>query len=96
MIIGKMQGDIVIYLDVVARVLGRDRLKQVYLKKSLGTKDLREANVRAKPILAGFDYIIKALTHSRLTCGTSTARQPQRDRDNKCRGACLRHDACRG
>jgi integrase len=39
----------------VARVLGNGKSKQVYLKKSLGTKDLKAANIRAKPVQAGFD-----------------------------------------
>src|SRR5947209_3182283 len=43
----------------VARVLGNGKPKQVYLKRSLGTKDLRDANIRAKPVLAGFDRIIR-------------------------------------
>jgi hypothetical protein len=41
--------------EAVARVLDNGKDRQVYLKKSLGTKDLKEANVRAKPVLAGFD-----------------------------------------
>jgi hypothetical protein len=43
----------------VARALGNGKPKQVYLKRSLGTKDLRDANIRAKPVLAGFDRIIR-------------------------------------
>jgi hypothetical protein len=43
----------------VARVLGTGKPRQVYLKKSLGTKDLRTANVRAKPVLAGFDRVLR-------------------------------------
>jgi len=43
----------------VARVLGSNKPRQVFLKKSLGTKVLKDANVRAKPVLAGFDQIIK-------------------------------------
>jgi hypothetical protein len=43
----------------VARVLGNGKPKQVYLKRSLGTKELRAANIRAKPVLAGFDRIIR-------------------------------------
>ena len=33
---------------------GKDR--QSFPKKSLGTKDLKTANIRAKPVLAGFDF----------------------------------------
>ena len=43
----------------VARLLGKGKPRQAFLKKSLGTKDLREANVRAKPVLAGFDQIMR-------------------------------------
>jgi hypothetical protein len=43
----------------VARVLGNGKPKQVYLKRSLGTKNLKDANIRAKPVLAGFDRIIR-------------------------------------
>jgi hypothetical protein len=42
----------------VARVLWQGKDRQTFLKKSLGTKDLEAANVRAKPVLAGFDRII--------------------------------------
>jgi len=44
----------------VADVLGRGKSRQVYLKKSLGTKDLRTANVRAKPVLMEFDRVMRA------------------------------------
>jgi hypothetical protein len=47
---------------VVARVLGNGKPRQAYLKKSLGTKDLLEANIRAKLVLAGFDRTIKEAT----------------------------------
>jgi integrase len=46
----------------VARVRGRGRDKQVYLKASLGTKEPKVANVRAKPVLAEFDRIIREAT----------------------------------
>ena len=39
----------------VARVLDQGKDRQSFLKKSLGTKELKAANVRAKPVLAGFD-----------------------------------------
>jgi len=42
----------------VATVLGQSKHKQTWLKKSLGTKDIREANVRAKPVLMAFDRIL--------------------------------------
>jgi integrase len=44
--------------DAVAQVLGNGKAKQVWLKKSLGTKMVGEANVRAKPVQMGFDRII--------------------------------------
>ena len=42
----------------VARELNNGKAAQKHLKKSLGTKDSREANIRAKPVLAEFDRII--------------------------------------
>ncbi|WP_271583115.1 site-specific integrase [Bradyrhizobium sp. CCBAU 45389] len=42
----------------VARALNNGKAAQKHLKKSLGTKDTREANIRAKPVLAEFDRII--------------------------------------
>jgi hypothetical protein len=42
----------------VARVLDNGKGLQKHLKRSLGTKELREANIRAKPVLAEFDRII--------------------------------------
>jgi integrase len=44
--------------DAVAQVLGNGKAKQVWLKKSLGTKVVGEANVRAKPVQMEFDRII--------------------------------------
>ena len=46
----------------VARVLANGKQRQSFLKKSLGTKDLKTANVRAKPVLAGFDRTLSAAT----------------------------------
>jgi integrase len=46
----------------VARVLGSSKPRQVFLKKSLGTKGLKDANVRAKPVLIEFDRIIHRAT----------------------------------
>jgi len=59
----------------VARVRGLERDRQVYLKASLGTKDLKTANVRAKLVLADFDRIIREATA--LVARPLTA-QPQR------------------
>jgi hypothetical protein len=39
-------------------VLDNGKPRQMWLKRSLGTKDLREANVRAKAVLMTFDQII--------------------------------------
>ena len=44
--------------QAVARILENGRSKQVWLKRSLGTKVLREANVRGKPVQMEFDRII--------------------------------------
>jgi integrase len=41
--------------EAVARVLNSGKAKQVFLKRSLGTKDLKAANVAAKLVLADFD-----------------------------------------
>ncbi len=41
----------------VARVLDKGKDRQTFLKKSLGTKDLKAANIRAKPVLAAFDRV---------------------------------------
>jgi hypothetical protein len=38
-----------------AEVLGNGKSRQVFLKRSLDTKNLREANIRAKPVLIEFD-----------------------------------------
>jgi hypothetical protein len=43
--------------EAVARVLDQGKDRQSFLKKSLGTKDLKEANIRAKQVLAGFDRV---------------------------------------
>lgn len=44
--------------EAVARVLNSDRGRQVFLKKSLGTKNLKAANVAATHVLADFDRTI--------------------------------------
>ncbi|HEV2631323.1 MAG TPA: site-specific integrase [Pseudolabrys sp.] len=54
--------------EAVAQVLGNDKARQVFLKRSLGTKDLRRANVLVKPVLVQLDRIIsdaKALLKAR-------------------------------
>jgi hypothetical protein len=44
--------------SAVARVLNNGKRKQVHLKKSLGTKELKAANIRATSVIAGFDRTI--------------------------------------
>ena len=48
--------------NAVARVLNNGKRKQVYLKKSLGTKELKTANIRATSVIAGFDRIFASAT----------------------------------
>jgi hypothetical protein len=43
----------------VARVLNGRKSRQSWLKRSLRTKDLATANVRAKPVLIEFDRILE-------------------------------------
>jgi len=44
--------------EAVARLTGSDKSRVSWLKRSLGTKDVREANVRAKPIMMNFDKLL--------------------------------------
>jgi hypothetical protein len=44
--------------EATAQHLGNGKPRQVFLKRTLATKDLREANIRAKPVLMEFDRII--------------------------------------
>ncbi|MDH4982790.1 site-specific integrase [Hyphomicrobium sp. D-2] len=44
--------------EAVARVLGDERQRVAWLQRSLGTKDLKIANVAAKPILIEFDAVL--------------------------------------
>jgi hypothetical protein len=46
----------------VARVLDQGKERQSFLKKSLGTKDLKAANIRALPVLAWFNRVIRDAT----------------------------------
>jgi hypothetical protein len=41
-----------------AEFLGNGKSRQIFLKRTLDTKDLREANIRAKPVLMEFDRIL--------------------------------------
>jgi Domain of unknown function (DUF6538) len=45
--------------QAVAQVLGVDKAKQTWLKRSLGTKDAHEANKRAKAVLIEFDRTLE-------------------------------------
>ena len=44
--------------QATANVLGLSKPDLKWLKKSLGTKDQREAHIRAKPVLMGFDRML--------------------------------------
>jgi integrase len=44
--------------EAVARILNNGKARQAWLKKSLGTKVVSQANVRAKPVQMEFDRII--------------------------------------
>jgi integrase len=46
----------------VAKRLSNGKSRQVYLKRSLGTKDLKQANVRVKPVLIWFDQVLREAT----------------------------------
>jgi integrase len=61
-----------------AEVMGNGKSRQVFLKRTLDTKDLREANIRAKPILMEFDRILaqaEALTVQRPIRATLEKRE---------------------
>jgi integrase len=45
--------------EAVARLTGADKPRVSWLKKSLGTKDQRQANIRAKPVLMEFDRTLE-------------------------------------
>jgi hypothetical protein len=45
-------------MEATATVLGASKQRQSWLKKSLGTKDPREAKIRAKPVLMEFDRVL--------------------------------------
>jgi integrase len=44
--------------EAVARILDNGKARQVWLKKSLGTKVVAQANVRAKPVQIEFDRLL--------------------------------------
>lgn len=45
--------------EAVAKILDTGKTRQSWLKRSLGTKDPREANIRAKPVLIVFRHGIR-------------------------------------
>jgi hypothetical protein len=60
--------------SAVPQVLKNGRKRQVYLKRSLGTKDRRQANITIKPVLIDFDRTIRdaeALENSKPPTRTS-------------------------
>jgi hypothetical protein len=77
--------------EATATVLGVAKQRQSWLKKSLGTKDLREANIRAKPVLMEFDRTLaraEALIVERRTC------EPYSSGNRPHGGIALRQGAC--
>jgi hypothetical protein len=67
--------------EAVALVLNSGKAKQVFLKRSLGTKDLKAANVAAKPVLAEFDRTLadaEALLKERPVIASITDAQIKR------------------
>lgn len=46
--------------EAVARVLDNDKARQVWLKRSLDTKELQTANKRAKAVLITFDHTLES------------------------------------
>ena len=56
----------------VAKLLNKGRSEQTFLKRSLHTKDPREANVRVKPVLIIFDSLISRATAMIETSAAAT------------------------
>lgn len=48
--------------EPMARVLNQGKARQTWLKRSLGTKDLKEANRRVKPVQIEFDQLLDQAT----------------------------------
>jgi hypothetical protein len=63
--------------QATAEVLGNGKSRQVFLKRTLDTKDLRQANIRAKPVLIEFDRIL-------AQAETLTVQRPVRTTLEKC------------
>lgn len=64
--------------EAVARVLNSEKPKQVFLKKSLGTKAVKAANVAATHVLADFDRTLasaEALLKARPSVSSLTEAQ---------------------
>ena len=67
--------------EAVALVLNSGRPRQVFLKKSLGTKSVKEANVAATHVLADFNRTLaaaEALLEQRPTVSVLTDAQIKR------------------
>src|SRR5215469_2945487 len=58
---------------VVARILDNGKERQVWLKKSLGTKVVAQANVRAKPVQMEFDRILAQAAAQLKKCPLRTS-----------------------
>lgn len=81
--------------EAVARILNKGKVKQVWLKRSLGTKKVGEANVRAKPVLMEFDRIIaqaKAAVKARPIRTSLSATEIKRMADYSYAHALALHD----
>lgn len=68
--------------EAVARILDNGKARQVWLKKSLGTKVVAQANVRAKPVQIEFDRII-AEAEAQLKQRPLRRRQARAHRKNR-------------
>lgn len=66
--------------EAVARVTGSSRSRQSWLQRSLRTKDPREANILAKPVLIEFDRI---LAKAKVLVGPRTVRTDLSDSEIK-------------
>jgi hypothetical protein len=61
--------------QAVALVLGNGKARQAYLKKSLGTRDLKTANRVAKTVQVGFDEVLQKAEASLRDAGKPPARR---------------------
>ena len=79
--------------EAVATILGNGKIRQSWLKKSLGTKDLKQANILAKPVLAEFDKIIARA--EALVAGEAPYQLADRAADHEHGGLSVCVHACR-